>query len=300
MKSLKLIPVSASGSFLLIFYLFAFGQTGSSSLEIKQKTRTIDISVIKRVTQQYYLLTKDQPIELNVAGPNWLRVYTRLLFKPEMTGKVIYKIIIGQSEEARIISLETEKSNSAIGPTNQEFGKWRSFFIEVPKGVNNYKFALLPVSSETVAIRFNIEKPEEWASLKLEPGTASGKLDVEEAGIITGYYELETNQPIKFQLEGPLRLKVGARLNYDVTMEGVQKFTVIVLENGKELQRATFRIGKSETAKYQNKPEVIPSSECTFYVQIPAGKHELEFQLNETMAKSAGLRFLSKTPEKYE
>ena len=77
MKSLKLIPVSISGRLLLTFYLIAFGQTCSNGLEIKPKTRTIDISIIKRVNQQYYLLTKDQPIELNVAGPNWLRVYTR-------------------------------------------------------------------------------------------------------------------------------------------------------------------------------------------------------------------------------
>ncbi len=114
------------------------------------------------------------------------------------------------------------------------------------------------------------------------------------------YYELDPNESTKLTFEGPLRLKVGTRLNYDVTMDGAQKFTVIALENGKELQRATFRVGKSETAKYQNKPEVIPSVERTFYLQIPDGKHQLEFQLTETTAKSAGLRFLSKAPEKYE
>jgi hypothetical protein len=216
----------------------------------------------------------------------------------EMKEKAMYKIVVSEGEVERIISLETEKSNSSFGPDNQEFGKWRSFFIEVPKGVNNYKFSLWQALSDTIAIRFSIEKPKEW--LPEAVSVSNFKLNAEEAGKITGYYELGTNQPIKLQLEGPLRLKVGARLNYDVSIEGAQKFTVIALENGKELQRATFRVGKSETAKYQNKPEVIPSSERTFYVQIPAGKHELEFQLNETMAKSAGLRFLSKAPEKYE
>jgi hypothetical protein len=283
---------------LQVIGLTALAQTSSSGLEIKPKNRTIDISIIKRVTQQYYLLTKDPPIELAIAGPNWLRIYTRLLFQKEMKGKTAYKIVVSEGEVERIISLETEKSNSSFGPTNQEFGKWRSFFIEVPKGVNNYKFSLWQAPSDTIAIRFSIEKPKEWQTVAV-PGT-SFKLNAEEAGKIIDYYELGTTEPIKLQLEGPLRLKVGARLNYNVTMEGAQKFTVVVLDNGKELQRATFRVTKSETAKYKNQPEVIPSSERSFYLQIPAGKHELEFQLNETMGKNAGLHFLCRVPEKYE
>jgi hypothetical protein len=283
---------------LLTFCLIAFSQTGSGSLEIKQKNRTIGISVIKRVTQQYYLLTRNKPLELTIAGPNWLRVYTRLLFKPEMKDKGIYKIIVSEGEEERIVSLETEKSNSATGPTNQEFGKWRSFFIEVPKGVNNYKFSLWQAPSETVAIRFNIEKPKEWKSLT--PDQFQKKLIADEAGKTTDYYELGLTEPTKLQFEGPLRLKIATRLNYDITMEGAQKFTIVVLENDKELQQATFRVSKSETVKYQNKTEVIPSAERLFYLQIPAGKHQLEFRLTETLAKSAGLRFLSKAQEKYE
>jgi hypothetical protein len=304
MTSLELDPHFDSGRFisflLLTFCLVAFGQAGSSGLEIKQKNRTIDISVIKRVTQQYYLLTNENPLELSIAGPNWLRVYTRLLFKAEMKEKAAYKIVVGEGEEERIVSLETEKSNSSFGPANQKFGKWRSFFIEVPKGVSNYKFNLWQAPSDTIAIRFSIEKPKEWKVLEAHLSTVSGRLVAEEVGKVTDYYELGPNESIKLQLDGPLRLKLGARLNYDVTMEGAQKFTVIVLENGKELQRATFRVGKSETAKYQNKTEVIPSTDRTFYLQIPEGKHQLEFQLTETVAKSAGLRFLSKAPEKYE
>ena len=284
--------------FIFIFVSTTFSQPSSSGLEVKPKNKTIDISIIKRVTQQYYLLAKDSPIELSIAGPTWLRVYTRLLFKPGMKEKAVYKIIVTEGEEEKIVSLETEKSNSAIGVAKQEFGKWRSFFIEVPSGVNNYKFSLWQVPSETVAVRFSIEKPSEWKPMPFNQPTK--KLIAEEAGKTTDYYELGPNEPVKLKLEGPLRIKVGARLNYDMTMTGAQKFTIVVLETGKELQRATFRVNKIETVKYQNKPEVIPSSERTFYLQIPAGKHELEFQITETMAKSAGLRFLSKTQEKYE
>lgn len=282
---------------LIIFVSTTLAQT-SPGLVVKPKNKTIDISIITRITQQYYLLTKDSPIELNIAGPNWLRVYTRILYKPGMKDKAIYKIIVEENDEEKIVSLETEKSNSAIGPANQEFGKWRSFFIEVPKGGSSYKFSLWQATSETVAVRFSFEKPKEWLS---EAVTGSSfKLVLEESGKNTDYYNLTQEVPIKVKFEGPLRLKIAARLNYDITMDGAQKFTIVAIENGKELQRATFRVDKSQSAIYQNKKEVIPSVERTFYLPIPEGKHQLEFQLNETIAKSAGLQFLIKVQEKYE
>jgi len=281
----------------IIFVSVILAQT-SAGLEINPKNRTIDISVIKRVTQQYYLLTKDSPIELNIAGPNWLRVYTRILYKPGMEDKAIYKIIVEENDEEKIVSLETEKSNSAIGPAKQEFGKWRSFFIEIPKGGSSYKFSLWQAASETVAVRFSFEKPKEW--LPQPVAGSSFKLVLEESGKIVDYYNLIQEEPIKVKFEGPLRLKIAARLNYDITMDGAQKFTILALENGKELQRATFRVIKSESAIYKNKTEVIPSVERTFYLPIPEGKHQLEFQLNETIAKNASLQFLIKTREKYE
>lgn len=282
---------------LIIFVSATLAQT-SAGLEIKPKKKTIDISVIKRVTQQYYLLTKDSPIELNIAGPNWIRVYTRILYKPGMKDKAIYKIIVEDMDEEKIVTLETERSTSAIGPANQEFGKWRSFFIEVPKGGSSYKFSLWQATSETVAVRFSFEKPKEW--LPLAVTGSSFKLVLEEFGKTTDYYNLTQEASIKVKFDGPLRLKIVARLNYDITMDGAQKFTIIAFENGKELQRATFRVIKSESAIYKNKTEVIPSVERTFYLPIPEGKHQLEFQLNETIAKSASLQFLTKTREKYE
>lgn len=281
----------------IIFPYTIYTQT-TGGLEVKPKNKTIDISIITRITQQYYLLTKDSPIELNIAGPNWVRVYTRILYKPEMEDKAIYKIIVEEMDEEKIVSLETEKSNSAIGPANQEFGKWRSFFIEVPKDGSGYKLSLWQATSDTVAVRFSFEKPKEWV-----PQAVAGlnfKLVLEESGRTTDYYNLTQEEPIKVKFEGPMRLKIVARLNYDITMDGPQKFTIVALENGKELQRATFRVNKSESAIYKNKTELIPSVERTFYLPIPDGKHQLEFQLNETIAKSAGLQFLTKDQEKYE
>ena len=185
-----------------------------------------------------------------------------------------------------------------MSQTKQEFGKWRSFFVEVPKGGSIYKFSLWQAASETVAVRFSFEKPKEW--LPQPVAGLSFKLLLEESGKTTNYYNLTQEDPIEVKFEGPLRLKIVARLNYDITMEGAQKFTIIALENGKELQRATFRVIKSESAIYKNKTEVIPSIERTFYLPITEGKHQLEFQLNETIAKSASLQFLTKAREKYE
>lgn len=296
----------SAGSIMLLCFAFIFPIMAQNStlpdLTVESKNRTINISVIKRVTQRYYLLTKDNPLNLTIVGPNWVRVYTRLLFLKGMAEKANYKIVISEDEEERIVSLVTEKSKSAIGPGNKEFGKWRSFFIEVPKGENHYKFSLWQAPSDTVAVRFSLEEPKEWTSLRFEPGTAPDnfQLIASEAGKTIDYYELTTDKPIRLELTGPLRIKVATRLNYDITLDGAQKFAIRILEDGKEQQTATFRVIKSETIKYQNKADMIPSLERSFYLQIPEGKHKFEFQLIKTQARSAGLRFLSKAPEKYE
>ncbi|MEO0093614.1 MAG: hypothetical protein ABIK93_09910 [candidate division WOR-3 bacterium] len=288
-------------SFLLSIFLSVIVSAQTNSLEIRPKNRTIDISVIKRVTQQYYLLTKGNPIELSIVGPNWVRVYTRLLYPATLEPKnAKYKIIVSEADEEKIVTLETEKSNSAIGPANQKFGKWRSFFIEVPPGNNNYKFTLWQAPSDTVAIRFSIEKPKEWQPVAVSDALRPKRIVSEEAGKFFDYYELTKNEPLKIEFTGPLRLKIETRLNYDMTLEGAQKFTILVKENGKEIQQAQFRVNKSETAQYQNKPEIVPSVARFFYLQIPEGKHQITFELTETVAKSAVLRFLSKIQEKYE
>ena len=71
---------------LFLGIIFAQAQTLDVS---KASPRTV-ISVIKRVDQDYYLLTKERPIEFTVTGPTIIRVYNRLLWHDDFIGQQVY------------------------------------------------------------------------------------------------------------------------------------------------------------------------------------------------------------------
>ncbi|MCK4255779.1 hypothetical protein KAX35_02735, partial [candidate division WOR-3 bacterium] len=90
------------------------------------------VSVTKTQEIDYYILTREKPLIINVDGPTWLRVYTRILWQEDMKESEKYRIIIERDgEDDRIVKMTAKKSgvSSVFG---QDVSKWRSFYINVP------------------------------------------------------------------------------------------------------------------------------------------------------------------------
>jgi len=215
-----------------------------------------------------------------------------------MTEKQSYKLIIKQGEQEKILPFESEKSNSAYDAKKEYYGKWRSFYLDIPSGSTNCKLTLLDAKSETVAVRFSFEKPKEYK--KKNPETPYSELQFVEKEKITNYYEVKSNTPVKVKVEGPVRIKAVCRLNYDYTLEGRQNFTVAAVVQGKEWQSKTFRVLKSETGFYKNASQYIPSTPENFFINVPPGNFLIEFHLKGGLAKSAGVSFYTKPLDSYE
>jgi hypothetical protein len=56
------------------------------------------------------------------------------------------------------------------------------------------------------------------------------------------------------------------------------------------LGRATFEVTRSQVAVYRNKLEVVPGVVKSLRVPVPAGVHELEIWLRDTIASGAGAK----------
>ncbi|MEO0132454.1 MAG: hypothetical protein ABIK73_05960 [candidate division WOR-3 bacterium] len=269
------------------------------NIEIKKHSPRTTISVIKRVEQEYYLLTKDKPLEFSVEGPTYLRIYSRLLWQPTMAKQENYKIIVSEEQESeKILSFTSELSNTARGANKTQYAKWRSFYLEVPKGKHNYKLTLLEAKSETVAVRISSERPTEYR--KIIPEKPYRELQFVERERVTNYYEVSGKNPVRVKVDGPAILRVTCRLNYDYTMEGKQSYSISANVGGKEWQAKTFRTTKSETGLYKNAPELVPSLPSNMYLHIPPGTYIIEFVLKATLAKSGALNFHYKPKEQYE
>jgi hypothetical protein len=273
---------------LLCVFSLASSTAGEKDITVKSSAREITISVVERVDRQYYLLEKEKPVEIEVTGPTWLRVYTRLFWTEKLTGNQSYKIILQEDDEQeKVITKETEKSSTARGSSNSSFSEWRSFFIDVPSGTHHYRFILWRSPSEKVALRFAFEAPPTWSDVT--PSTYHSAVQTVEEELIVAYYCASAKKPVTVTIEGPQRLKVTARLNYGSTVEGEQNYTITVREGKQVLETASFKTYKSETIRYTGKTDLIPSKSDVFYLDIPPGKHHLTFAM-EGLAASAALR----------
>ena len=92
-------------------------------------------------------------------------------------------------------------------------------------------------------------------------------------------------------VNGPARLRVISRLNYDEKMIGDQNYTISVEDNG-AVEKFALKCYKSQIITYQERKNIVPSNARSFHINLREGKHNLRFSLVGTIAESAALRFL--------
>jgi len=226
----------------------------------------------------YYLIGKDQPTEITVEGPTWIRVYTRIPWHDDWSGTKTYKIIQqtnGQKE--KFITLESERSKVAkAGPVR--LSKWRSFFINVPQGRNTYRFVHWASPTDSVFLKYAFESPKKWA--EYAPSAYVSKLELTEDEKVIEYYEATDQKPVVLEVTGPRRIKIIARLNFTMTMSGEQFFTIDIKEKGRSVKTQSFRAYRSETTVYRNLRDAVPSNPHAFYLDARKGQHRYEIFLS--------------------
>jgi hypothetical protein len=251
--------------------------------------KTWEIEIVTKKTEKYYLLTKNEPISIGVEGPTYLKVYTRIPWLGDIKGRQIYKIILQENDmDERIITLESEKSNVTKDKKGRSLSKWRSFYIEVPEGMNKYKIINWSSPNDTILLKFKYESPKKWADI---PASDYNTIieSIEEEKIVK-YYELKKNEQLTLGINGPARLKVISRLNYDEKIMGDQNYTILVDDNG-NVKKIPLKCYKSQTIEYKDRKKIVPSNARSFYINIPKGWHNIKFSLSGTIAKSVSLRF---------
>ncbi len=251
--------------------------------------KTWNLEIVTKKADEYYLLTKDMPITFSVEGPTYIRVYTRIFWPGKASKKELYKVILQENAiDERLITLETERSDVTTDMRGRPVSKWRTFYIEVPEGMNRYKITQWASPNDSMLIKFTYESPREWHDI---PAAGySALLEAVEEEKLVKYYEVLRDKKVTLRLQGPVSLKVIARLNYDMSMLGEQSYSLLVNDNGRTEQE-NVKCYKSDIITYENRPDVVPSNAHTFYIRVDEGWHNLEFTLKGTTAKSAALRF---------
>jgi hypothetical protein len=261
-----------------------------SQLQQIEPYKKWEIEIVTKKTDEYLLLTKNQSMSFAVEGPTYLRIFTRILWPKGSMGSEIYKVILQENEiDEDIITLESEESRVSKDKKGRPLSKWRSFYIEVPEGLNRYKLTHWSSPQDTILIKFAYESPKRW--VEISPTEYSSIIEAIEEERIIKYYELKKDGAIALRINGPQRLRVIARLNYDEKMIGDQNYTIMVEENG-EVEKYPLKCYKSQIITYKDRRNIVPSNARSFHINLAEGAHVLRFSLAGTMAESAALRFL--------
>ncbi len=255
------------------------------------------VSVVRRVDLEYHLLTRSAPLEFEVEGPTWLRVYSRLWWPANAQGLQSYRLTLWQDDAERPEQFDVGLSSSSFGPDGRRVSQWRSFFLQVPAGPNRYRLVLDRSPAETVGVRFAFQSPRPWRSVEL---AGLPVLELESSTMAGRFWRVAPNRPAMATIDGPCRVQVRVRLNYDASLAGRQGLVLTATVDGRQQARQGFQVWRSDGATWRGVADLVPSTPRTMRFNLPEGKHEISLLLSGTLAKSAGLAVEYLPVEKYE
>ncbi len=266
----------------------------------------VELSVIRRTAVNYYLLTKQQPITFTITQvPDtglWLRIYTRMFFSKVSSDSGWYFLSFITQDSVRCCRFETKPSTSTIGPRNQTVGQWRSFYVNLPKGVNSFKIALDSGSAETIGVRLKVQPPRRWEEIALS-GLPDLHLLVKQESLTvvkTGYFLIKTNKTYSFATRGPAWLRLRFRIDFTPEINGGQSYVFRLTSGERVIQERTFRVLRDLEAEYKEVKNVVPSVEKQVKVKIGEGEHRFAVSIAGTIAKTASMAIERLPSEKYE
>lgn len=296
----------------LLLLTFATGNLHGASLKFAGNERPVGISVLRRINLEYRLLTRQRPLEFVLLDSNpgnsqnsghWLRVYSRIWWPHGAKDPQDYSLSFwcGDSEIKRA-EFETRRSRSSYGPNGRSVGEWRSFYVQIPPGRAACRLVLNGGQAETAAIRIAFQAPRPWQPLRLAGLDRLTLKSISRQRDTTGYtfWRVLPDRAVTLPLEGPCRVRIRTRINYDPGMSDDQNYVIVLKDGRQELKRALLRADRSRTGVFVEATDVIPSTERSVYFQIGEEPHAVTLTLTGTLAKSGAVAVEVLPPEKYE
>jgi hypothetical protein len=276
---------------MILFFLINSLFLQNDKITIHAPTEKKPLHYVKETPTKVTVLTKEKPVEIEVLGPTWLKVDTRIPWHSDMKGEEQYTIIVQEdSTKETIFEKETFISKVIFGKNNKRYGESRYSLMNVPEGKHVYTFYLWKAKPETVLLDFSFTVPKIWTEIL--PSNFYSTVTVVGNEERQTYYTLKQDEPIEIKVTSPINIKVLSRLSFDKSMRGKKGYTILVKENDKEIKKVSFTTEKSEVFKYENNESIIPSKENRFFLWFPRGSHTLTFHLHAPDGYKASICFL--------
>lgn len=266
----------------------------AQDLTVTKSAGTIEISLSKSAEQDYRL-TRSEPLEFSVAGPAYVRVYSRVVWHEGMTPGDRYELVLRKPNRISRETLAASPSPTARGPAGEMYTRWRSFYVRVPKGKNSYRLALGMSPADTAAVRFAFEQPPAWS--EAEPQTELPRLRLRRDSVETVSYLVTDTSQVQLLLVGPVHVAVEGRLDFTQGVPGKQSFSLAVFENDSQLAAQQFEVRRAKAVQCPDRKDLHPSISRRLKFDLPAGAHLVKVRFHAGAGASGTLRFLVRNKE---
>ncbi len=265
---------------------------GRKTVRLVPTGGTIVNVLIDGKEREYYILKKGAPVSLQVEGPGKLTVTSRVKIPAGGSANPRYSIRVKEGKNTlKLYSTQTEQSDAAFKPAGESAGKSRKFTMKVPEGMFTYEF-LLEESSGDAALRFSFQGSKQSGKrTAIEPLTYDRIVTATVNEKLIAYFVSSVDRQATLRVIGPTKVRVTTRLNYDETMKGSQKYSVVVSEKGVRVVARPLQTTKSVDLSYKEWKEVVPGKAMSFSFEVPDGEHVYSFALDQSLAHSVSLRF---------
>lgn len=248
---------------------------------------------LKGNEKEYYLLRHNAPLKVQLEGPGKFTVISRLKLDATSAETEKYSLRVTEGKNTlKVQSTQTGKSDDAVFKSSGEIaGKSRKFSLLVPEGSATYEVFLDDTPKEA-AVRF-LMKPSKGKRklVAIEPLSYDRVVTANIKENLVVYYVATREHAVQFRAVGPTKVQVSARLNYDQSMKGEQKYSLVIREGSRDAGVKSLVTTKSVDLAYEEWKEVVPGKTNSVSLDVPAGEHTFQITIGESIGRSVSLRF---------
>jgi hypothetical protein len=226
----------------------------------------------------YFSIEKGNQLSIQVKGPSQIRILTRREFAAQPNQSVEYTIrYTMDSQVSERLNFTARPIDTARDLENPErlLGYLRKHSIDVPRGVHSYSFEIVD-DSPRIWVRVQEQQTsyiENLRRIAIQPHQYTTAVDLDVKERIYTYYRIGNSDEIRLDVIGPTNLKILARLEYDNTMRGDQKYRFQVLEGDSVVETYSLSTKLSDVAKYIEPAYTLLSQGEKVYLDVPEGRH---------------------------
>jgi poly-gamma-glutamate system protein len=225
----------------------------------------------------YQVLEAENPAVFEVTGPRKIKVVSRYLFGTTDQPPTPYTLIV-QVDGAEVLRKTIKAvphSEISTCSSAEIVSSLRRAELKLAKGKHEISLTATSDGQGKVAIRlFEETRKKSTATVPFQPGQYLEVATLQfESGNQSTYYRFESEHPLEFTLNGPTTVQLFTRLDFDLTMNGVQEYGIEVVRDGVPWRTFQFHTSELSSAHYLERPEVLPGSRKKTLIEVPPGRH---------------------------